>query len=761
MKVIKRSGALVPFDRKRVYQAVLKCGKNSGVADPTPQALAKTVEDIVVARVVQTADKTLPVETIQDWVEAALMSINYDAARHYITYRNERADLRAVRLKPELGALSDYVLRSKYARHLEDKNRRETWDEIVYRVIACHREKYPFLGDDLFDFVATQMREKRILPAGRFGQFAGPAIMRDNARGYNCTFSHLDRVDFFKEALFLLLCGAGVSYSAQKSHVALLPSLKSIDTQKVKHFTIPDTKEGWADAAGELIASYVEGYYVEFNYSLIRPAGSLLKTSGGRAPGHLGLKIALEKCRTILDGAVGRKLRPFEAHLIQCSLADAVLSGGIRRAAMLVLFSPDDDEMMACKTGNWYPKNPQLANCNNSIAALRKILTKEDIQRAGEALRTYGDPGFYLTESLEYGTNPCAEAGLNPIFNFEATDKETLTLVSKHTGLSLKQLKSLHGKTGWQMCNLSSINVAAAKTEEDFLNACKAAAIIGTLQAGYTKFPYLGKVSEAVVLREALIGVSMTGILTNPEIGLNAKLLEKGAALIVETNKEVAAQIGIPQASRTTMVKPEGTGSLVLYGGDWGEVSSGISPVPAKRYIRRVTAKITEPLFQFFRKYNPHMIEQSDETTFYICFPIESTSQVTKQNLDPVTHLNYIVTLQKHWVLPGTACPNRSPGLTHSVSNTVFVGPDEWDEALDTVWKNRNVLVGATMYARGVEAGHKFLPEESVVTAAEEERWNELIRHYVPVPWEECIESEDGTTLQQELACAGGACSII
>lgn len=758
MEVIKRSGKVVPYDVNRIRNAVLKCGKGAKISDP--ESLAKLVtqdlEDWITRQ-----ESTVSVEDIQDQVERALMSYDSDAAKHYILYRDERAELRAKRLTPDFNALADYVQRAKYARYSPEKQRRESWDEIVDRIIGLHREKYPFLPEDLFDFIEQQMKEKRVLPSMRFSQFAGPALARDNARGYNCTFSHFDRPEFVKEVLFLLLCGCGAAYSVQKKHIAKLPSLVQINRQKVVHCTIADTKEGWADAAYELFKSYIEGYYVEFNYSKIRPAGAPLKTSGGRAPGHLGLRDALETCRGILHQAQGRRLRPFEAHLLVCTLADAVLSGGVRRSACLVLFSPDDDEMLSCKTGEWWTKYPQLRNSNNSMASLRSEFKREDLDRVGKALRNFGEPGFYITEDLDYGINPCAEANFFPLFQFDADDVETNALISRHTGLSLRQLKGLHGKSGWQMCNLTSINGVAAKTKEEFLLACRAAAILGTLQAGYCKFPYLGKTTEAIVIREALLGVSMTGILLNPDICLNPEILEEGAKLVVETNKELAAKIGIPQASRTTMVKPEGTGSLILHDKRWGEVSAGCSPVPAKRYIRRVTAKITEPLFQYFRQHNPHMIEQESDTKFYICFPIESAATVTKQNLDPVTHLDYIVTLQKHWVLPGTARPERSPGLTHSVSNTVFVGPDEWDAALNAVWDNRNILVGATMYAKGAEGGHQFLPEEPVLTAADEERWNALIRDYVPVPWEECLETEDSTILQQELACAGGACSIV
>lgn len=367
----------------------------------------------------------------------------------------------------------------------------------------------------------------------------------------NCSFSLVDRPEVFAEALFLLLSGCGVGYSVQFDHVDKLPVLNFINPKKVRHHVVEDTIEGWADALRALVQSYLDGVYLEFSYFKVRDAGSPLKTSGGRAPGHLKLKEALESIRAVLSVAQGRKLRPIECHRIMCHAADAVLSGGIRRSAMIALFSLDDSEMIYAKTGNWFEKEPWFANANNSVVLKRDEVRKKQFKRIFQMTKQWGEPGFYFTNDFDYGTNPCGEIGLNP--------KLTITeaLMQK---LAEKGIDAPVGSeyTGWAFCNLCELNAAMFETYEDFEKAAWAATLIGTLQAGYTKMPYLGWVSEALAEREALLGIGMTGMLDSPQIACKPEYQREMAHKIKGWNAEFAARVGIKPAARLTCVKPSG-----------------------------------------------------------------------------------------------------------------------------------------------------------------------------------------------------------
>ncbi|HZP60057.1 MAG TPA: recombinase, partial [Opitutaceae bacterium] len=464
--------------------------------------------------------------------------------------------------------LQDYIAISRYARYSPEKRRRETWAEAVARVRDMHLAYYPdrplaegaraalaageatgaevtsvklpaTLHEAIRDaFAAVEQRE--VLPSMRSLQFGGKAVLTKHARIFNCSFTYIDRLEAFRETLYLLMCGCGVGFSVQKHHVAKLPALAPFppDAPHVT-FLIPDTIEGWADALHELILSAVEGRQVTFDYSLIRPEGAPLRTSGGKAPGPEPLFHSLTRIEHMLRAAAGRQLRPIEAYDILMWAAQAVLSGGVRRSATICLFSADDVEMAAAKTGNWFTENPQRSASNNSAVLIRAHATRAQFDRLFEAQKQFGEPGFYFVEDPEYGANPCVEIGLHPRLKLDQAAIARLRELG-YEG-ELRQGDEL---TGVQFCNLTTISAAVAENRERFLQLCAQAALIGTLQAGYTNFRYLSPVSRVLTERDALLGVSICGILDRPDLLLDPAVLRAGAAVVKTVNAIFARALG-------------------------------------------------------------------------------------------------------------------------------------------------------------------------------------------------------------------------
>jgi len=608
-----------------------------------------------------------------------------------------------------LQELQNYTFVSKYARWLEDKNRRETWKEAVDRVRTMMHTKYDELGiaEDI-DWAYDMMYKKKVLGSQRALQFGGDPILKRHAKVYNCTASYCDRLRFFQECFWLLLCGSGTGFSVQKHHVAKLPTLEhEVEEGQAVKYVIEDSIEGWANALGVLLSSYfskpVEEFkqykntHVVFDYSNIRPKGSALASGVGKAPGYEPLANGLEKIRHLLDRCVKKgqkKLRPIDAYDIIMHSSDAVLSGGVRRSASLALFSHDDEEMAKAKTGNWYVENPQRARSNNSALLLKSETTFEEFSGLMQSVKEFGEPGFIWSESTEMIFNPCVEIGMWPI-------------------------EEASGKSGWQGCNLSTINCSSVDDEEDFYERCKAAAIIGTLQAGFTKLEYLGNTSEKIFEREALLGVSLTGTMEKHDLVLTEKTLTKGAKIAVDTNKQIAKKININQAARVTCLKPEGTSSSML------GTSSGIHPHHAKRYIRHVQANILEAPYQHFKKVNPQACEKSswsaNNTDEVVKFPIEVPDGAKLRNqLPAVEMLSVVKETQKNWVHSGK---NRSlctqEYLSHNVSNTVTVKPDEWDAVTKYIYDNRKYFAGISLIPQSGDKDYPQAPFTTVYTSRE------------------------------------------
>ena len=609
-----------------------------------------------------------------------------------------------------LQELQNYTFVSKYARWIESENRRETWKEAVDRVRNMMHVMYADknIAEDI-DWAYDMMHKKKILGSQRALQFGGEPILKRHAKIYNCTASYCDRLRFFQECFWLLLCGSGTGFSVQKHHVSKLPPLsqepKSEDGSK---YVIEDSIEGWADALGVLLSSYFvkpaedkwkdyKDEYIVFDYSNIRPKGSPLTSGVGKAPGFEPLQNGLEKIRNLLDRCLAsgqKKLRPIDAYDIIMHSSDAVLSGGVRRSASLALFSADDEEMAKAKTGNWYIENPQRARSNNSALLLKDTTTFEEFKSLMESVKEFGEPGFIWSDSTEMVFNPCVEISLWPV-------------------------NEQNGKYGFQGCNLSTINCSSIVDENDFYERCKAAALIGTLQAGFTKLSYLGKDSEEIFEREALLGVSMTGIMEKHDLILTEKVLKTGAKIAVETNKEMAKKININQAARVTCLKPEGTSSSML------GTSSGIHPHHAKRYIRHVQTNVLEAPYQHFKCYNPQACELSswsaNKTDEVIKFPIEVPDGAKLKNqLPAVEMLSIVKETQKNWVHSGK---NRSlctqDYLSHNVSNTITVKPDEWNDVTKYIYDNRKYFAGISLIPQSGDKDYPQAPFTTVYTSRE------------------------------------------
>jgi len=608
-----------------------------------------------------------------------------------------------------LQELQNYVFVSKYARWLEDKNRRETWKEAVDRVRNMMHTRYDSFGlEQEIDWAYDMMYKKKVLGSQRALQFGGEPILKRHAKIYNCTSSYCDRLRFFQECFWLLLCGSGTGFSVQKHHVAKLPELEhNVQPGIGTKYVIEDSIEGWSDALGVLLSSYfsepIEEFkeykntYVVFDYSNIRPKGSSLSSGVGKAPGFEPLANGLEKIRTLLDRCIANdqnKLRPIDAYDIVMHSSDAVLSGGVRRSASLALFTPNDEEMAKAKTGNWYMENPQRARSNNSALLLKDDTTFEEFDTLMSSVKEFGEPGFIWSESTEMIFNPCVEIGMWPI-------------------------DEASGKSGWQGCNLSTINCSSVIDEEDFYERCRAAAIIGTLQAGFTKLEYLGETSEKIFEREALLGVSLTGIMEKHDLVLTEKVLKNGAKIAVDINKQIAKIIKINQAARVTCLKPEGTSSSML------GTSSGIHPHHAKRYIRHVQANILEAPYQHFKRINPQACEKSswsaNDTDEVVKFPIEVPDGAKLKNqLPAIEMLEIVKNTQKNWVYSGknkTLCTQEY--LSHNVSNTVTVKSDEWADVTKYIYNNRKYFAGISLIPQSGDKDYPQAPFTTVYTSRE------------------------------------------
>tara|TARA_R110000751_G_scaffold72388_1_gene146655 strand:- start:2794 stop:4866 length:2073 start_codon:yes stop_codon:yes gene_type:complete len=682
--------------------------------------------------------------------------------------------------------LSEITVYTKYARYIDAKDRRETWEELVTRNMSMHIKKYPQLEAEIRE-VYKFVYSKSIFPSMRSLQFGGKPIEISPNRIYNCAYLPIDDWHAFGESMFLLLGGTGVGYSVQKHHVDSLPEIHKPNPNNIKRYLINDSIEGWADAIKHLMKSYFKGGTThKFDYSDIRDKGARLVTSGGKAPGAEPLKKCLETIREILDNKEnGQKLSPVEAHDILCHIADAVLAGGIRRAAMIALFSATDNDMLTSKTnfrvlewthlleegpvdeqgepvkvhaihtdekGNkywdltvsvdepgygiqektlywvgeeemaqlqdkqtlpWYYFQPQRGRANNSVSLLRSRITKKKFNELWKTIEDSGagEPGFYFTNDKDWGTNPCCEIALRP----------------------------------YQFCNLCEVNVSNVTSQEDLEARVKAAAFIGTLQAGYTDFHYLRKVWQKTTEKDALIGVGMTGIGSNKVLGLD---LESAANVVKVENERVAKILGIKKAARTTTVKPSGTSSLVAGS------SSGIHAWHNDYYIRRMRIGKNEAIYSYLSIHHPDLIEDDFFRPFdtaVLSVPQKAPKGSILRHESSLDLLERVKLVKETWIDAG----HRDGMNTHNISATISLKDDEWEEIGEWMWKNRSSYNGLSVlpYNGGT---YKQAPFEDCT----EYTYKKMMKSLHEVDLTKIVETTDETDLQSELACAGGACEV-
>lgn len=578
--------------------------------------------------------------------------------------------------------VGEYVFLSKYS---QTRNGfKETWHQAVNRVMDMHVKYYRnrVSEQDMPEFLSyfgkayDLYHDRRILGAQRALQYGGELMTEKVARFYNCTMTHCDRVRFFEEAMYLLLCGCGVGYSVQHRHTEKLPVPKGFDKDvEPEVFQAPDTIEGWAACVGKLMTNYYEGgAEVEFDLSLIRPKGAPIR-GGFRAPGPEPLRAALQKIRGFIGRIKNRKLTPFELHYVTCIFADSVVTGGVRRSAMIALFDAWDMEMAQCKTGNWISEKKELCRANNSAVILPGT-DKETFDTIFEFTKKYGEPGFVFLDNPDFAVNPCGEVTTLPIFEDET---------GRHTG--------------WGFCNLAEINGGKVKTKEEFYEACEAAAVICTLQAGYTNFKVLERWSQKIAERDALIGVGITGFCEHPDILFDPEVQRTGARIVKKTNKAVAKLIGINPAARCTVVKPSGNSSQLL------GTPSGISLGHSYHYIRHIQAADTEQALHEWEKINPECVEVSawnPDREKVLAFPVTlPENALVRENVTAIEFLQYVLLTKNNWIEEGTnfAHPEsvKYPKLRMNVSNTCTVKEDEWDGVREFLWSNRDQFGGVSL----------------------------------------------------------------
>jgi len=606
--------------------------------------------------------------------------------------------------------LSDLKFYTDYAKWLPEKGRYETWEEACDAVLDTHLTKYGNKVQSLLDEVRPFYHDKTILASQRNLQFRGEQIFSHEPRIYNCATTYCYTPDVFSKGFYVLLCGTGLGVNMRLEFTKQLPNIQK-PTGTTETFVVEDSIQGWADAAHVLLSTFCEhpslysnwfGKRVRFDYSQIRPEGALI-TGGFRAPGPQGLKQSMERIESMLLGALGDKtsitFNGIVAYDIFMHLSDAVLSGGVRRSAMNIIMDFEDKELLFAKTGDWRTKYPWRARSNNSVGLIRGQFTKEQFEEILRMNEGDNDIGFVFTDSSYVILNPCFE-------------------ISMDFYLKIKDLRY----ACFQFCNLveivaSSLLDSKGRLNKDkFKQACRMGSILGTLQAGYTTFPHINEQTEDIVAGEALLGVSITGWMTCPEL-FNAELLEEGVNIIKETNEEVAKIININASARLTCVKPSGNSSVLAM------TSSGIHPEHSQRYFRVMQINKESDTAKWLVENMPEVLEESkwsaSHTDYVVFVPCENKEgTMYKEDMQGIKHLELIKLVQEHWVKPGKVYERSyTPHSMHNVSNTVIL--DNPKEVTDYVFKHSDSFTAVSFLTLFGDKDYVQAPFTSVLNSQE------------------------------------------
>lgn len=639
--------------------------------------------------------------------------------------------------KSGIELLADYVFLSKYSQKKEDGNL-ENWNETIDRIYEMHQVKLidlNLINSDVLSMIIKAKEfeyERKMLSSQRGRQFASSnknsGILKHEAKLYNCSSTYIDRIEVFNEIMYLLLCGAGVGYSLHKDFINKLPEVKFLHDFGSVEYEVEDSIEGWSESIRILMYSLFEGIMPKIIFDNIRPVGSLID---GKfvAPGPEPLIKAHDNIKKIMKLAQGRKLKSIEIHDIICFIAESVVSGGVRRSAMIALFDKEDELMLRSKTGNWWIENPQRAMANNSIlTTFENSINYKELKEKISIVRQFGEPGFINVKNFEYTVNPCAEIVMKP---------------------------HIDGKTGFAFCNLVEINAEKVETKEDFYEVCRVASFVATVQSLYTNFKYLSSASKKIAEHDRAIGVSITGLYANPI--LKGEVLREGAKIVVETNAEYAAKFGINKSLTCTTIKPSGNASSIL-----GLFCSGIHPAHDYKYLRRVRIKTNSP--EFLALKNTPMVKILREDEAVISFPIESLNNnlVVKDKVSAVEHLKFISMVKHYWINKGSLI---NKAVSNNVSATVEVAEDEWNEVASVLFTNDYLFTGVSLLPKQGDQIYDNAPFQRLSSEDVEKEFNDIkdfldnndIDFNSIMSNRENIFSGD----MAAIGCSGGSCELI
>lgn len=743
--VQKRDGVIVPFDVEKIVNAINKAMLASGEGSPKEAEMVANRVIMELVRITKKHKNFIPtVEGIQNTVEQELMLSDYvKTSKNYILYREERARLRSHSIVvPEhvkklaeeskkyfRNPLSEFVYYRSYAKWIEEEGRRETWVETVDRYINFMKKN---IGNKLKEAEYKEVREailkQESMPSMRLLQFAGPAAEKTNVCAYNCSFIAPSRFEDFGEIVYISMCGTGVGFSVESKNIQALPQIKNQTGKKLPTFVVPDTKEGWADALVFGMKTWFDGNDVDFDFSQLRPAGARLKIMGGKSSGPKPLMDLLGFTREKILKRQGRHLRNIDAHDIICKIGECVVSGGVRRSALISLSDLDDQDMRDAKNGQFWLNEGQRMLANNSAVYNTKPTETEFLKEWIALMESgTGERGIFNRGALhtslpkrrievsknyigEMGTNPCGE----------------IILRSR------------------QFCNLSEVVARADDTEETLMRKVRVATILGTYQSTLTKFGYLSKEWKDNCEAERLLGVSITGQ-WDSKVAREAEMLKKLRNEAIRVNKIYAKRFGVNESTCITCVKPSGTVSQTV------DCASGMHPRHSPFYIRRVRISATDALFKMMKDqgvpYYPEVGQSVDSAnTFVLEFPMKAPDgAICKDDISAIDQL-------EHWKVVKTNFTEHNPSVT------VSVGENEWIKVAHWLYQNWEIVGGLSFLPRSNHV-YQLAPYEAI----DEKTYKELVKKMPEFDFSKIVtyELRDETEVKRELACVAGVCDIV